>query len=189
MTQPPPHPPALTVALPRSLVLVGLMGAGKSSVGKALAKRLNLPFYDSDQEIEAAAGCSVSDIFARDGETAFRTAEYQVVRRLLNNPALGVIATGGGAFVQPRTHDLIQSCALSLWLNVPVDILCERTARHNTRPLLRQGDPHEILTRLLAERGPLYATAHLELSAGDTSVEDTAGQALALLQHYLETKS
>lgn len=190
MTQHPTPPlsaPPLT--LPRSLVLVGMMGSGKSTLGRRLAAQLHLPFYDSDDEIEAATGCSVSDIFAVEGEAGFREREHQTISRLLTATPVAVIATGGGAFVQPRNHALIQTHGLSLWLNVPVEELYERTARRNTRPLLKQGDPREILTRLLAEREDIYKTAHMQMRINTELPHETLTQAIKLLRDYLEYQS
>ena len=150
----------------RTLVLVGLMGAGKSSVGRRLAARLGLPFTDADQEIEAAAGMTVSEIFARHGEPAFRDGERRVIARLLGD-SVHVLATGGGAFINAETRARIRESAISVWLKAPVELLLQRVGRRDTRPLLRQGDPKEILEKLLAERAPVYAEADLTVDSED----------------------
>lgn len=144
--------------LRRTLVLVGLMGAGKTSVGRKLAEALGADFRDSDDEIARAAGRSIPDIFADLGEAAFRDGERRVIARLLDEPP-HVLATGGGAFVRAETRALILDRAVSVWLRADLDTLVERTSRRNDRPLLRDGNPREILTRLMAERDPAYSEA------------------------------
>ena len=137
----------LSERLDRPIVLVGLMGAGKSTVGKRLARRLGLPFVDSDSAIEDAAGYSAAEVYERFGEKDFRDGERRLVARLVEG-SVGVIATGGGAFVDPRTRQLLNERAITIWLDAPVDILRERTARRDTRPLLRTDDPTATLARL-----------------------------------------
>jgi shikimate kinase len=144
--------------LDRTIALVGMMGAGKSSIGRRLASRLEVTFRDADGEIEAAAGCTITDIFQRYGEGAFRDCERKVISRLLTEPS-HVLATGGGAFVDAKTQARIKESAVSIWIKAPVDILLARVARKQDRPLLMTGDPREILERLLAEREPIYAQA------------------------------
>lgn len=142
------------------IVLVGLMGAGKSAIGRRLATRLGLPFRDSDAEIEAAAGKSVADIFSSDGEAAFRALEREVVARLLAGPPI-VLATGGGAFMDPETRAVIKRNAVSIWLRATLGVLLSRVRGRTHRPLLNQGDPAEILARLSAQRSPVYAEADI----------------------------
>lgn len=150
--------------LKRTVALVGMMGAGKSSVGRRLAAKLGVPFRDADAEIEAAAGCTIAEIFERFGESNFRDGERRVIARLLSEPP-HVLATGGGAFIDPRTRAAIKSQAVSIWLRAPVELLVSRVRRRETRPLLRDGDPHEIITRLLAQREPVYAEADILLDS------------------------
>jgi shikimate kinase len=152
--------------LNRTIALVGMMGAGKSSVGRKLAARLGVPFRDADAEIEAAAGCSISEIFERYGEAAFRDGERKVIARLLAE-APHVLATGGGAFVAEGLRAEIKARATTIWLRAPVDLLVSRVDRRDTRPLLRQGDPREIIERLLRERAPLYAEADFAIDSVD----------------------
>src|SRR6187399_1252880 len=133
--------------LDRPIVLVGLMGAGKSTVGKRLARRLGLPFVDSDSAIEDAAGYSAAEVYERFGEKDFRDGERRLVARLVEGH-VGVIATGGGAFVDLRTRELLNQRAITIWLDAPVDILRERTSRRDTRPLLRTPDPKAMLSKL-----------------------------------------
>ncbi len=156
----------------RPIVLVGLMGAGKSTVGRRLAMRLALPFVDADTEIESAAGMSIADIFAQFGEDYFRDGERRVIQRLIDGRPK-VIATGGGAFVNDETRALILSDALAIWLDAPVEVLAERVRRRDTRPLLRGKDPATVLRELAAVRNPLYALAHLRIPSANAPHDTT----------------
>jgi shikimate kinase len=162
-------------------VLVGLMGAGKSCIGRRLAQRLGRHFVDADAEIEAAAGCSISEIFAQHGEAYFRDGERRVIKRLLQTPGQ-VIATGGGAFMDPETRAAVAEAGVSVWLRADLDLLVRRTARRNTRPLLRQGDPREILADLMAKRHPVYALADVTVDTADGPPEATVGRVLDALR-------
>lgn len=160
---------ALARRVDRPVVLVGMMGVGKSSVGKRLAAILHCSFTDADDAIEAAAQMTIPEIFATYGEDYFRAGERRVIARLIEDGSpRKVIATGGGAFVNPETRALILNKAIAVWLDSDVDTLVERTARKDNRPLLKQGDPREILTRLRDERAPCYAQApiHVQSTAG-----------------------
>ena len=157
----------------RPIVLVGLMGAGKSTVGKRLAAMLGRDFVDADDAIEQAAQRSVSEIFEEFGESYFRDGERRVIARLMEEHA-GVIATGGGAFVNAETRALILDCAIAVWIDCDIDTLVERTSRRNSRPLLRNGDPREILSRLARERAPHYREAHVRVLSEDGPHADTA---------------
>ncbi|WP_188656668.1 shikimate kinase [Sphingomonas metalli] len=148
----------------RPIVLVGLMGVGKSTVGRRLAARLSLPFADADHEIEAAAGLSVTEIFDRFGEPYFRDGERRVIGRLMDGTPK-VIATGGGAFVNDETRNLILEQGLAVWLNASPDVLAERVRRRDTRPLLRGRDPKTVLTDLASRRDPYYALAPIHVSS------------------------
>lgn len=148
----------------RCVVLVGLMGAGKTTIGRRLARALALPFVDADEEIERAAGRSVADIFSTYGEAHFRDGERRVIARLLACPPM-VLATGGGAFVDASTRMLIKASAISIWLNAELDVLVRRVSRRNTRPLLTGGDPRAVLERLLLERAPFYAEADITIDS------------------------
>ena len=191
-----PAPPAARDSLPfqlpaaapeRSIVLVGLMGAGKSSVGRRLATRLGLAFTDSDQEIERAAGLTIDEIFARHGEAAFRDGERRVLARLLRGPSQ-VIATGGGSFMNAETRALIREHGRSVWLKAELDELVERVSRRSNRPLLKGGDPRAILQRLIAERYPIYAEADVTVTSSGVSLEITVERVLeALRQAALAT--
>jgi shikimate kinase len=148
----------------RSIVLVGLMGAGKTSVGRRLARRLGLPFVDSDEEIERAAGRSVAEIFEKFGEPGFRDGERRVIRRLIEGP-LKVVATGGGAFMDEQTRALILETCIAIWIDADLETLARRVARRSHRPLLKDKNPIEVLRALSDVRGPVYALAHLHIQS------------------------
>ncbi len=167
----------------RSLVLVGLMGAGKTSIGRRLALRIGLPFRDADAEIEQAAGCTVAELFARHGEPAFRDGERRVIHRLLTGPPV-VLATGGGAFMDPQTRAEIRAHAASIWLRCSLATLVRRTAGRTHRPLLSQGDPERVLADLMARRHPIYAEADIVVQCGEDSPEATTGRVLASLHGF-----
>lgn len=152
-------------SLTKPLVLIGLMGAGKSTVGVRLAEVLGIPFKDSDHEIELAAGCSISDLFAIYGEEIFRDLEQRVIKRLLKERNL-VLATGGGSYIQPAIQEEIKKRACTVWLRAELDVLIERVNRRDTRPLLATGDKRKILTRLIKERYPIYEQADLIVDSG-----------------------
>lgn len=166
----------------KTIVLVGLMGAGKSTVGRRLAARLRVPFTDADSEIEKAAGCSVEDIFELHGEDAFRDGERRVISRLLDGP-VQVLATGGGAFMDSETRERIREKAVSVWLRADLDLLTKRTARRRNRPLLKRGDPRQVLSRLMAERYPVYAEADIIVDSGEGPHENVV---MEIIDHLLE---
>ena len=169
----------------RTIALVGLMGVGKSSVGRRLANALGLPFRDADAEVEAAAGRSISDIFAELGEPAFREGERRVIARLLDQSP-HVLATGGGAFMNPETRKLIESKAISVWLKTDLDTLARRVARKNTRPLLSGKDPMDVLKAQAAARYPVYGQADVIVETGDAPHHHTVDQVIRALSAYLE---
>lgn len=164
----------------RPIVLVGMMGAGKTAVGRRLARALAWPFEDADAAIEAAAGTSIANIFAEIGEPAFRAKERQIIARLLDGERM-VLALGGGAFVDPQTRALVREKALSIWLRADLDVLVRRTARPGKRPLLAKGEPREILASLLEQRTPIYAQADLIVDSGRGPVGAVVGEVLAAL--------
>lgn len=170
--------------LDRPIVLVGLMGAGKSTVGKRLAAVLGKSFVDADSEIEAAAQMSIAEIFEQFDETYFRDGERRVIARLIEENG-GVIATGGGAFVNDETRALLLDKAIPVWIDCDIETLVERTGRKDTRPLLRDGNPDEILTRLHKERAPLYSEAPIRVRSGDGSHMDTVNLILKELDAWL----
>jgi shikimate kinase len=174
----------LTNLLDRPIVLVGLMGAGKSTVGRRLARRLGLPFVDSDVAIEEASGASTADLFERYGEHDFRDGERRLVARLVNGE-VRVIATGGGAFMDPRTRELLNERAITVWLDAPIDVLAERTARRDNRPLLKKGDRTEILSRLSDERKGHYSEAQIHIRSGAGAHGNVVENIIAALQDYL----
>lgn len=148
--------------LKKTVVLVGMMGAGKTAVGKALATRLGVPFRDSDAEIETAATMSIAEIFARDGETFFRSRESEVIERILGGERC-ILATGGGAFLALRNRDLISTKGVSVWLNADLKLLWSRVKSKDSRPLLRTSNPFETLRKIYEARVPIYAQADLEV--------------------------
>ena len=177
---------ALARRIDRPVVLVGLMGVGKSSIGRKLAALLHMPFVDADDEIESAAQLSIAEIFAQFGEPYFRAGERRVIARLIDEPgAKRVIATGGGAFVNPETRAMILTKGIAVWLDSDLDVLVDRVGRKNTRPLLQNGNPRESLARLKAEREPAYAAApiHVKSSAGPQS--RTVAQVLKGIAEWL----
>lgn len=164
----------------RPIVLVGLMGSGKSTIGRRLAQRLDMPFADADDEIERAAGMTISDIFARFGEAHFRDGERRVIERLMTAGPL-VLATGGGAFMNDETRALIQRNGLSIWLDADIPTLVERVARRSHRPLLKDRDPAEVLRELAAVRNPIYAEAHIRVSSAANPHDHTVRAILEAL--------
>lgn len=168
----------------RSLVLVGMMGAGKSSVGRKLATRLAMPFVDADTEIETAAGMTIPEIFEVRGEPEFRSGEQRVIARLLDGGPQ-VLATGGGAYMNAETRRLIGQKGVSIWLKAEFDILMRRIKRRNDRPLLRTADPESMLKRLIDERYPVYALADLTVESRDVSHEVIVDEVIEALAHHL----
>jgi shikimate kinase len=170
---------------PRSLVLVGMMGAGKSSIGRKLAQRLNLPFVDADAEIELAAGRSISDIFAERGEPYFRAGEARVIARLLEGGPQ-VLATGGGAFMHPKTREAIRAKGISVWLKAEFDVLMKRIKRRSDRPMLKTDDPGTTLQRLMQERDPVYAEADIIVHSRDVPHEIIIAEIISAVMPRLE---
>ncbi len=167
--------------LHKTVVLVGMMGAGKTAVGRALAARLNVPFLDSDAEIESAANMSIPEIFARDGEAFFRSKETQVIARLLDEKK-GILSTGGGAFLSSGNRSLITERGVSVWLRADLKVLWNRVRHKDTRPLLRTADPYATLRTLYEARVPVYEQADLQAkSDGETAIEEMVDRVLAAL--------
>jgi shikimate kinase len=178
----------LVKRLDRPVVLVGLMGVGKSTVGRRLARRLGLPFVDSDSEIEDAVGLPAGEVFERYGEDDYRDGERRLVARLIDGE-VRVIATGGGVFVDPRTRALLNDRAITVWLDAPVDVLAERTARRDTRPLLKNGDPKDTLERLAKIERDAYAQAHIHVKSGDGAHKDVVAAIVRALDDHLSKRS
>jgi len=174
----------LPLPVPRTIALVGLMGAGKSSIGRRLAQRLKVPFTDADTEIEAAAGATIEEIFERHGEAAFREGERRVIARLLEGPAQ-VLATGGGAFMDASIRALLREHAISIWLRADLELLLPRVTRRNNRPLLKTGDPRAVLERLIAERYPVYAEADITVDTIEGPPDATLDRVIDALAVYL----
>ncbi len=173
---------------PRSVVLIGLMGAGKTAVGRRLANRLDLPFIDADSEIEVAAGASISEIFAEHGEAYFRQGERKVIARLLENGPQ-VLATGGGAYMNPDTRANIKAHGLSVWLKADIKVLMKRVGRRDNRPLLAAGDPEKVMKRLMEERYPIYAEADVTVESRDVPHDVIVGAVIDALADKLGYKA
>ncbi|MBR0692114.1 shikimate kinase [Bradyrhizobium lablabi] len=169
---------------PRSIVLVGMMGAGKSTIGRRIAARLHLPFTDADTEIEAAAGMSISDIFEIHGEPYFRDGEARVIARILDGGPT-VLATGGGAFMREETRLRIRSKAVSIWLKADPDIIMRRVRRRADRPLLQTPNPEATVSRLLGEREPVYQTADVTIASRDVPHDRIVDECLEALRAHL----
>lgn len=167
-----------------SLVLIGLMGAGKSAVGRRLAASLNLPFTDADSEIEAAAGQSIAEIFAEHGEAYFRTGERKVIARLLENGPQ-VLATGGGAYMDPDTRTAIKEHGISIWLKANLRILMKRVGRRDNRPLLQVDNPETVMKKLMAERNPVYAQADITVESKEAPHDVMVGSIIDALSARL----
>ena len=165
----------------RPLVLIGLMGAGKSTIGRRLAKQIGWRFVDSDEEIEAAAGCSIADIFTIHGESIFRDLEQRVIARLLSEEPM-VLATGGGAWIQPGVRQIIKDQATSVWLRADLDVLADRVSKRNHRPLLETGDKREILERLMQDRYPIYQLADMVVDSSHGPHETVVERVIAALE-------
>ena len=168
----------------RTIVMVGLMGAGKTSIGRRLAQRLGLPFVDADHEIETAAGCTIEEIFERFGEAAFRDGERRIIQRLLERPA-HVLATGGGAFMDAETRARIKAAGISVWLRADIDVLLRRVERRTNRPLLKRGEPRAILAKLMEQRYPVYAEADICVDSIDGPADATVDRVVMALEHHL----
>lgn len=175
---------ALARRIDRPLVLVGMMGVGKTSLGRRLAAVLDLPFADADHEIEQAAQMTIPEIFERFGEAYFRDGERRVIARLVDG-ARRVIATGGGAFANPQTRQLILGKAIAVWIDCDIDMLLERVSRNENRPLLKQGNPRDVLARLKAERESAYAQAPIHVISGNVAHSRTIGEILKGIDQWL----
>lgn len=177
-----------TTSLPRTVLLIGMMGCGKTSVGRYLSQHFNVPFVDGDAEIEKAAGCSVSDIFRIYGEAEFREGERRVMTRLLNGPVC-VLASGGGAWMTDETRELARDKAISMWIKADVDVLVNRTVGRKHRPLLMVDDPRQIIEEMVEERYPIYAEADLTIDSHDESSALTGRRAVAAIEEWIAGKN
>lgn len=183
MTDNQPNTTAVPSVIPHPIVLVGLMGAGKSTIGRRLSSSLGVPFVDSDAEIIEAAGCSISDIFEGYGETIFRDLEQRVILRLMTGSPC-IVATGGGAFIQPAIRDAIAEKAISVWLKADLPVLLERVSRRDNRPLLKTGDKSEILQKLIDERYPIYAQADITIDSNFGPHESVVDDIITALKQW-----
>ena len=178
----------LNLVLNKPIVLVGLMGAGKTSVGRALARYLKIPFIDSDKEIEAAAGCSVVDIFSIYGETEFRRVEQRVIARIFDTPpSIKVLSTGEGAFITPAVREIVLNKAITIWLKADLELLVKRTRSRDTRPQLLHTDARKILAQLIEERYGIYAKANITVVTKDESLRKTLDKVVNALRAYLKS--
>ncbi|MFT5485725.1 MAG: shikimate kinase [Paracoccaceae bacterium] len=173
--------PTKIISPDKSIVLVGLMGAGKTCIGTRLARKLGMGFVDADDEIETAADCTIEEIFTRYGEQAFRDGERRVIARLLEEEPR-VVATGGGAFVNQDTRDNVRRMGISVWLKADIDVLLHRVSRRNNRPLLKNGDKRQTLERLIEERYPTYGEADLTVESGTESPDITVSKVIDALR-------
>lgn len=167
----------------RSLVMVGLMGCGKSSVGKRLATRLGLPFIDADEEIERVAQKTINEIFADHGEAFFRDREGKVIARLLSSGPQ-VLATGGGAFINPETRAKIKENGIAIWLKAELPVLLRRVSKRDTRPLLKNGDPEAVMRALMAARYPIYAEADITVESKDVPHDSIVAEIIETLSRH-----
>jgi shikimate kinase len=172
--------------LPKHVVLVGIMGAGKTSVGKLLANRLGLPFIDSDHEVEQASGCKIADFFDIYGEASYRDGESKVIQRLLELPLPHVISTGGGAYLHPETREVIKDHAISIWIRAQLETLLKRVARRNDRPLLNKGNQREILAKIMQDRYSTYQEANITVDSESDSAKTTVNQVILNLCQFLD---
>ena len=168
----------------RTIVFVGLMGAGKTAIGRKVAQALGLPFVDSDHEIESVSRMSIPELFERYGEPEFRALEQRVIERLLRDGPR-VVSTGGGAFMNPHTREAISSNGMSVWLRADLDLLMDRVAKKQNRPLLKNPDPRAVMQRLIEDRYPLYALADVTVETRDTKREIIAAEVLASIARHL----
>lgn len=182
------NPSQLSFRPPKTIVLVGLMGAGKTSIGRRLAKRLDVEFYDSDHEVEVAAGCPIKDIFNIYGEEAFRSGECRVINRLLDQQ-VHVLATGGGSFMSDKSREAIKQKAISVWLDADLDTLVARVSRRTDRPLLEDaGNQREVLEQLIQERYPIYAEADIAVQTLDEPTNATVDRVIMALAGFIRDR-
>ena len=175
------------INIDKPIVMVGLMGAGKTSIGRALARHLGIPFVDSDKEIEKAAGCSVVDIFAMYGEKEFRRVEEKVIERLLETPPLvKVISTGEGAFITDGVREMILKNAMTIWLKADLELLVKRTNFRHTRPQLLNTDSRQILAQLIKERYDIYALADIMVETKDENIHKTLNKVLGAIENHVK---
>ena len=172
----------------RSVVFVGLMGAGKTAIGRKVAGMLGLPFTDSDHEIESVSRMTIPDLFERYGEAEFRSLEQRVIVRVLESGPQ-VLSTGGGAFMNAQTREAIEAYGLSVWLKADVDTLLDRVSKKQNRPLLKNADPRAVLERLMLERNPVYALADVTVATRDERKEVIAGEVIEAIGRHLEGRA
>ena len=174
--------------LPKPVVLVGIMGAGKTSIGRLLAKKLGVDFFDSDAEIELASGYKVEDFFDLYGENAFREGESKVIHRLLSNPIPHIVSTGGGAYLHPKSCQIIHEKSISMWIRADMETLLKRVCLRNNRPLLNKGDHRDVLSRIMEDQSNKYQEAAIVVDSDADSPRITVNRAITQLCDYLEKR-
>lgn len=175
-------------SLDQSIVIIGLMGVGKSRLGKALSKAIHIPFQDSDDEIETAAGMSISDIFEKFGEPYFRDGEHRVIKRLLEDENAQVIATGGGAIMTPQTADMVWGQAMTIWIRAELKTMIERTSKNDSRPLLKGGNSEDILQNLIDQRYPTYSKANIIVQSDQGSFDEIVEDMITQVYDFLANR-
>jgi shikimate kinase len=179
--------PTISFMPPKTIALVGLMGCGKTSIGRRLAKRLEIPFYDSDQEVEVAAGCSMKEIYSVFGEEALRRGERSVIARLLNQP-LHVLATGGSSIIDEETQELMREKAITVWLNADLETLVARVSRRNDRPLIQAGNQQEVLEQLIEQCYPVYMKSDIQLQTFDEATSTTVDRVILAISEFVKER-
>jgi shikimate kinase len=171
--------------LEKPIILIGLMGSGKTTIGSRLAKRLDLPFIDTDEEVERQVGCSIANIFKYEGEDFFRKAEYKIVKKILAKEPC-IIATGGGAFINPAIRQLIDNFGISIWLRASLEVLLNRVVRRKTRPILEEGDKKQILQELIATRYPIYLESDITIDSDNFPHNMVVDSIITALDQYIK---
>ncbi|MDR0625250.1 MAG: shikimate kinase [Holosporales bacterium] len=179
--------PTISFMPPKTIALVGLMGCGKTSIGRRLAKRLEMLFYDSDQEVETAAGCSMKEIYSVFGEEALRRGERSVIARLLNQPP-HVLATGGSSIIDEETQQLLKEKAITVWLNADLEMLVARVSRRNDRPLIRGGNQKEVLEKLIEQCYPVYRRSDIQLQTFDEAASTTVDRVILAISEFVRER-
>lgn len=181
-------PVTISFMPPQTIVLVGLMGCGKTSIGKRLAKRLELPFHDSDVEVEAAAGCPIKDIYDIYGEAAFQSGENRVINRLLEQPT-HILATGGGSFAYDATREVIKQKSISVWLKADLETLVARVSRRSDRPMFKGDNQREVLEKLVEDYYPLYAEADIHVDTLDEPTNSTVDRVITQISDFVRNRN
>lgn len=177
--------PTISFMPPKTIALVGLMGCGKTSIGRRLAKRLELPFSDSDQEVEVSAGCSMKEIFSVFGENEFKNGERRVIARLLDQPPQ-ILATGGSSILDQDTQKILKEKSITVWLNADIETLVTRVSRRNDRPLIKDGNQREVLEKLIEECYPVYQCSDIHVKTFDEATNTTVDRVISAISEYVK---